>query len=542
MMRQKLQLQLAINQPSLKDYQIIKYVNKYVDAVMKQIARQFLTVTSDELEAGEFSYAADDVYKQCGQAMIAGERVRIYTMMQSQPTTSLVIHTYTGNSISKRVSKVTFNQKYKKDILKDLMTVDYLLNDSYLDSLACKANYVIPVDMGALDSYIENTKQTLVHAKSLKYVEKLLRNLSAAKQIKTRAVEKLDGTYVTNEYWETIDSGRMHGHGLSLQRVAKEVRHAVLGRCAKIDFKASSYAIFTSLALAINPTIKVAALTHYIQKRTIIRKRIAKKIGVSEEWMKTIFTSLGFGAELKNNPFSSIRRKLGKEKYAQLIANTEFMEIKNALDVVRDTVLTCDVFQSDAFKIGNQQYSAIDSKTEKKRSTNQKLAWIYQASERYALDIVISKLPHNYDMLLPVHDCIYVKQSLTSNVGHDLKFEMREIFPLLDFEQELVFPIHAAADHQLFNGVIAAEEAQHKKRMAEEEVAARGYVSKFNSPELPSAALDYHHESNVAYEQRRRLESLLSLEKYKTEQKNGYYGNNDSYGHNLTRDADNAGD
>lgn len=497
MLRQKLQQQLAINQPSLKSFQVERYVNKYVDAVMQQIARQFLTVTSDDLDGGEFSYAAEKVYDQCGQAMVAGERIRIATMMQAQPNTSLILKTYIGNSISKRVSKVTFNPKYKKAIIKDLIDNDYLLNDTYLEKLDEQAKYKIPIDINALDSYIENTKQALVNAAGQKYIEKLYRNYSAAKQIKQRALLQADGTYIVKEYWEEIDSGRVHGHGLSLQRVGKEVRHAALGRCARIDFKASSYAILTSLALAINPSIKVAALTEYIQKRTIIRKRIAKKLGITEDWMKQIFTSLGFGATLKNNTFNSIRKMLGKEKYALLIANEEFMHIKQALDVVRDTVLKCGTFKDDTFKIGNYTYTALDTKTQNKRSKNQKLAWIYQACERMALDIVIGKMPNDYLMLLPVHDCIYIKQELPAQVALNLKYEIRNIFPLLDFEQELIIPIHSPADHNKFSDAIAAELAHHKSRIAQEEVAARGYVSK-NFPQNLSQATkpDFTNESD----------------------------------------------
>ena len=279
-MREKLQQQLAINQPNLKDYQVIKYVGKYVDAVMTQISRQYLTVTSDDLDAGEINFAANEVYEQCGQAMLVGERIRVYTMMQEQANTSLIIQTYKGNSISKRISKFTFNPKYKNDIYKDMMEGDYLLNDVYLKKIASQANFTIAVDIDALDSYIKHAQQSMTKSRGVKYIEKLCRNLKAAKYVKQQAVQQADGSYVIGEYWETIDSGRMHGHGISLQRVAKEVRHAALGRCARIDFKASSYAILTSLALEINPKIKVEAIKHYIQKRTVIRKRIAKKLGL----------------------------------------------------------------------------------------------------------------------------------------------------------------------------------------------------------------------------------------------------------------------
>jgi hypothetical protein len=249
--------------------------------------------------------------------------------------------------------------------------------------------------------------------------------------------------------------------------------------------------------------------------------------------MKQIFTSLVFGATLKNNTFNSIRKMLGKEKYALLIANEEFMHIKQALDVVRDTVLKFDTFKGDTFIIGDYTYAALDTKTQKKRSKNQKLAWIYQACERMALDIVIGKMPNGYLMLLPVHDCIYIKQELPAQVVLDLKYEIRYLFPLLDFEQELIIPIHSAADHNKFSDAIAEELAQHKSRIAQEEISARGFVSEyFPQNLLLPTKLDYTNESDEDYEVRRKRQFLLDVQMHEAKM------NDSCYGYDSTNDSD----
>lgn len=514
-MRSELEKLLASRYPKLKNYQITTCVNSYVDAVMKEIAMRFSTITSEDIEAGEFSFSADLVNKNSGQTSIDGMRMRVYSVMQSDPSTSLVISTYKGNSISKRVSKVTFNPKYKKDILNELIKSNYALTPEYLDELDQKSNYSISVDMDALDSYIKNTEQLLATARNTKYIEKLTRNLLASRRIKQRAVLQEDGSYIVKEYWTQIDSGRVHGHGLSLQLVAKEVRHAALGRCAKIDFKASSYAILTSLALAINPQLKVEALKSYIKYRTAVRIRIAEAVGVSVDWMKTIFTSLGFGAEVKDNKHNTIRKKLGKEKFNLLVANQEFAYIKQELDLVRDTILKSDAFNGSDFVIGDNTYIDIDSKTGKKRTKNQKMAWIFQACERMALDIVIDKMPDNYAMLLAVHDCIYIKQRLPADVMLDLKDQLLQLFPLLDFEQELIIPIHAVEDHDKYNDAIDQEEAAHKQRIALAELGARGFKSEFF--EMDSAFrtdTDYSIETDAEYELRRKQEFIRDVQEH----------------------------
>ena len=514
-MRNKLIAQLASKYPTLKRYQINDCVNRYVDAVMQEIAYRFATITSEDIDAAEFSFAADAVNIEIGQSSLNGKRLRVWTLMHLHTETSLVLVTYEGNSITHRVSKVTLNPRYKKDILNELITNNSSLTSAYTRNTKEKPNFSIPVVMDSLDSYIKNTEQILAKAKTGNYKEKLLRNLCAARRIKLEAELQKDGTYLVHEYWTQIDSGRIHGHGHSLQLAPKEVRHAALGRCSKIDFKASSYAIFTSIALAITPNLKVESLKSYIKYRAPIRTRIAKSVGISEEWVKTIFTSLGFGAEVKDNPFNSIRKKLGQEKFNLLVANQEFANIKHEFDVVRDTILKSEHFSGDEFKINEHTYKHIDTKTGKKRTKNQKMAWIYQAFERWALELVVDKMPENYTILLGVHDCLYIKQRLPAHVVLDLKDEIRQLIPLLDFEQELIIPIHAAEDHGKFNLAIEAEESAHKQRIATATRGVKGLLSDFIVidsviPEQP----DFTNETDAEYEHRRKQQFLRDVQRY----------------------------
>ena len=520
-MRNKLIALLASKYPTLKGYQVHDYVNRYVNSVMQEIAFRFANITSEDIDAAEISFAVDKVNREIGQASLDGKRLRVWTLMQLHTETSLVLVTYEGNSITNRVSKVTLNPRYKKEILTELVTNNFTLASAHVETTKEAPNLSIPIDMDALDSYIKNTEQILSTAKKGNYKEKLIRNLLAARRIKVKAEIQDDGTYHVKEYWTQIDSGRIHGHGFSLQLAPKEVRHAALGRCSKIDFKASSYAILTSIALEINPQLKVEALKSYIKYRAPIRTRIAKKVGVSEDWIKTIFTSLGFGAEVKDNPYNTIRSKLGKEKFNILVANQEFAYIKHELDLVRRTILKSDQFSGDEFTLGDFTYKHIDSKTGLKRNKNQKMAWIFQAIERMALEIIIKKMPMNYTILLPVHDCLYVKQRLPAHVLLDLKDEIRQLVPLLDFEQELIIPIHAAEDHDKFNLEIEAEESAHKQRIYQEEIKARGYKSEFMGS-VDKKEPDYTNETYAEYEHRRHQQFLRDIQKHEESKEDEY--------------------
>jgi len=171
-MRNKLIALLASKYPTLKRYQVIDCVNRYVDAVMQEIAFRFATITSEDIDAAEFSFAADEVNNEIGQVLLGSKRPRVWTLMHLHTETSLVLVTYKGNSITHRVSKVTLNPRYKKDILNELIINNFTLPSAYVKKPKEKPNFSIPVVMDSLNSYIKNTEQILATAKTGNYKEK----------------------------------------------------------------------------------------------------------------------------------------------------------------------------------------------------------------------------------------------------------------------------------------------------------------------------------------------------------------------------------
>jgi hypothetical protein len=472
-MKQRLVEALSARYPAMKASMATRYVDKYVTAVLTEIATQYVLMNREDI-CNEISFAADKVSAASGRAKIKSKSTYIYSMMQACASTSLVLETYTGNSITHRVSKVLFNPKYKKEIMDAIRSMAIELNTKHLNDLDAKANHSINIDKEALSSYIEATRTSLINPPSLEYEDKLLRNLLVANQLLVQAKEQ-DGDYYVDEYWEEIDSGRIQGHGISLQRIAKEVRHAALGRCHRYDFKTASYALMTSLALQLDSTLQIAALKDYIKNRSEIRKRIAADIGISEEWMKEVFTSIGFGAELKDNPYNSIRHKLGQDKYYKLICNSEFLSIKQQLDQVSNTIHKHAAFADKGFELLGRTYTQINPKDDKKRTKNQKLAWIYQCMESHALGMFVESVPADYKIMLMVHDCLYLKKQLPLQQLNDIRWKLAQVYPLLNFEHNVIVPIHA-------DGFISRSERNkkqqvetHEEFIAEQERKASGY-------------------------------------------------------------------
>ncbi len=466
-MKQKLMAALSARYPQIKPRMVDRYVTKYIKAVMEEIATQYMCMKTDD---AEMDFAADRANRASGRYKIAGVVGYVYTLMQEHMSTSLVVSMHEGNNLTHRVSRVVFNPIYKKEIMEALGSLTIECDPTRLQALKASANISVQVDLESLASYIAQTRMTLKQGSPIEaYEEKLTRNLMIATQLVDLARVEGEVAYL-DEYWEYIDSGRMHGHGLSLQRIPKEVRHAALGHCYRYDFKAASYAIMTSLAVQIDPTLKTAALQDYIRYRSAIRKRIAKDIGISEEWMKGIFTSLGFGAQLKDNAHTEIRYRLGREKYHKLMCNAEFSYIVRELEQVSATILN-HVGKGD-FELMGLTYCEINPKDGIKRTKNQKLAWIYQCLESDALKVFASLIPEAYNVKLLVHDCVYVEQRLASQTLNDIAYGLRKKYPLLSFEAEEIKPIYAvgfvSAKDREIDGIVSA----HKACIARQQRAA----------------------------------------------------------------------
>lgn len=470
-LRSRLSVALSLRYPSLKPYQLTNCVNKYVDVMLRELVTAFTLYNKSIAADGEIQIGMENAKIQAGRIDIDKKTQWIVPMMQADTSTKLLHITFKGN-VGKN-SRAVYNMQYKGLIMEELKSLLIELNPKTLKSIEDKANVRIPVNPESLLSFLIQSRRTLstLHTND-EYAETITRNIRLGTQLMDMIQEE-DGKFFVNEYWEEADAGRIYGHGLSLQRLPAEVRHAVLGECHKYDFKASSYALMTGLALSIDPTIKHAALTDYIKYRSAIRKRIAADVGISEKWMKEVFTSLGFGASLKDNPYSSIREKIGKEKFLRLVANTEFATIKEQLDTVRKVI--SKEFSEDEFEFAGRVYNSLDPVTKIKRSKNQKLAWIYQAMETYALNMFTEKC--NIDIVLTTHDCVYTIQKLPNSFLADMQYCYSQAFPLLTFEHEAIYPIHATEDHGKKTNLITSLINQHKQDIILQEEIARDYTS-----------------------------------------------------------------
>lgn len=500
-LKTRIRAALVIAQPALnKDYLHDRCVNSYVDGVLLAIRDAWATNTDTKCTVkGTFALSQRKLADEIRKVFVHGKQRSIYYMMQEHESTSLLTEIHKGFSFGNNsmLSVVKLNDLYRELILTELLNLKVEANIDALEDIERNANYTVNVDTASLRSYIEKTRQTIAETdKGKHYSEKLRKNLAAAQRLLTMVHEADDSnaTAYLRERWEQADTGRLYGQGYSLQCMTQEVRHAALGVCHKYDFKACAFALMAGLAHSINPTLKLGTTLDYITNRATIRERIAKQTGISVALVKEIFTALGFGAELKNNTHNAIRgalakaarmrhdseerldrdvyNNLGAAEFARLVGNDTFGYIYGELQQINATIL--QHFDGDDFEIGGNAYNATHPKTGKKRNSRQKLAFVYQALESSAM-LQFAELTQQ-EVLLTTHDCIYLKQKLSSEQVKDITLALQGTFIYLRFEHEPIFPIATQAHYDSrFADEIKAER-RHKELIAQQQQIAINHV------------------------------------------------------------------
>jgi hypothetical protein len=218
-MKNKIAQALTARYPHLKDYQITKCVDKYVVTMIDAIAVSIVTFGVNQ---EQLSLPMTELRLEAGRVAIGGKKEWITDVMHQDPKTSLVTIDFKGN-VGKN-SRVSLNTLYEQQIMDELINLNYELNGKRLKELQAQANLNFEIDMNSLDDYLIKTGETYTASSNdpskKAYADALARNYLVANQIKQQATFQ-NGKYSVDEYWTTLDSGRIYGHGMSLQRVSK---------------------------------------------------------------------------------------------------------------------------------------------------------------------------------------------------------------------------------------------------------------------------------------------------------------------------------
>jgi hypothetical protein len=484
-----------------------------------------------------FSFPQKAVALKIKRSSFNGKQVSIYNFMQRNENTSLLLLVRKGYSISGKRSEqssVKLNPLFEDLVVKAIVQQAITQSSTVVPKHATaetkeygQFSFRANIDRKSLLAFIECTQQLYFSTKKEEhYKHALLQNLMAAMHLAELAQE-LNGEHFIEEHWNTADSGRIFGLGSSLQRQRKIVRDAALGVCHKYDFKACAFAVMAGLASTINSKLKVPAVLDYVNNRAQIRKRIAAEVGISVNLVKEAFTSIGFGAELKDNYKCAIRSKIqkaahiaynggvyiedkelfanmGKAEFDRLMANITFMEIYNEFHLINETILN----SSHLFGCGDLGFRPYKEVNEKgrKRSYRTLLAYIYQSLEAVAMQ-QFSALT-NQNPLLTTHDCIYLKTKLTATEIANITSKLQEDVPFqyLSFEYQSIFPI---TTREMYYGRYEEQrefERAHKEKKAKANLTAMAQQFDFEVKDEEEIMGDFDEITQMEMDEYRQYE------------------------------------
>ena len=294
--------------------------------------------------------------------------------------------------------------------------------------------------------------------------------------------------------------GRTYYEGTSVQNVNKELRRAMLGNCWEYDIRSSvvawkmGYARSYLAASGLDQDLKksfpstllylehkadfMATVSHYVfLESSPVPKDLRPKL------LKRAFTAISFGARQTAKGWLDASGNWTNPALVDILQNSEdrtrflsdftvkqFIKEQNALD---DYLY--DLFKKFRPDLLLERYLQTESGRPSKAKV---LAYLYQHGETQVMDIVRqAALAKGLVPIANVHDAIFFKRRLGAEFKNAIEWQMREqtgnpYWHLTPKQIERYTPRSLNAEREL---------DEHKKRIAQEELLAKGYKSVFSN-------------------------------------------------------------
>ena len=292
--------------------------------------------------------------------------------------------------------------------------------------------------------------------------------------------------------------GRTYYEGTSVQNVNKELRRAMLGNCWEYDIRSSvvawkmGYARGYLAASGLDQDLKksfpstllylehkadfMATVSHYVfLESSPVPKDLRPKL------LKRAFTAISFGARQTAKGWLDASGNWTNPALVEILQNSEdrtrflsdftvkqFIKEQNELD---DYLY--DLFKKFRPDLLLERYLQTESGRPSKAKV---LAYLYQHGETQVMDIVRqAALAKGLVPIANVHDAIFFKRRLGAEFKNAIEWQMREqtgnpYWHLTPKQIERYTPRSLNADREL---------GEHKKRIEQEELLAKGYKSVF---------------------------------------------------------------
>jgi hypothetical protein len=351
----------------------------------------------------------------------------------------------------------------------------------------------VPVDVESVKAYVYwlETESNLIHGPK--------KDLALRQSLSILGVASVTKGYYLQRK-KPSPFGRTYYEGTSVQNVNKELRRAMLGNCWEYDIRSSvvawkmGYARGYLAASGLDQDLKksfpstllylehkadfMATVSHYVfLDSSPVPKDLRPKL------LKRAFTAISFGARQTakgwldasgnwTNPalVDILQNSEDRTRFLSDVTVKQFIKEQNALD---DYLY--DLFKKFRLDLLLERYLQTESGRPSKAKV---LAYLYQHGETQVMDIVRqAALAKGLVPIANVHDAIFFKRRLGAEFKNAIEWQMREqtgnpYWHLTPKQIERYTPRSLNADREL---------REHKKRIAQEELLAKGYKSVFSN-------------------------------------------------------------
>lgn len=394
---------------------------KYFDIVTTELLLN--TRRHDQIILSIYHIRRDKIKRKLGKFVTNNRTIYWLDWFEQQPC-SLYQVVQTGSNMREENTQVKLIWDFLSDLELESVPVAAIIEhyQQHTGDLT-----TTPIDIRSLELYIQRTRESIktktrwstrqkrmVHAYP-DWIATAKDNLKTAVQIL-----RLTNNGYLDQPMKFSAFGRMYLGGVNLQNCSKTVRHAALGHCFSIDFSVCSNAWRLHTAQQIDSTYTAPHTLRLIKDKNQFRWDLATVLDERHTAnAKRILTAIGFGADMNKQAWPmnnglpgvpAIKKGLNPEQISSLeecVWFNEFLLEQHAMNsMIADHALK-DLKSEEVMDCVKDAGGRVQSRTV--------LAYLYQHAEMEYLTDLLDYINTRFgrdEILLAVHDCVYMKHSV----------------------------------------------------------------------------------------------------------------------------------
>ena len=345
--------------------------------------------------------------------------------------------------------------------------------------------HMIQVDVNNLDNAITHYAKWYDEAyleNNTDRMDKVVRMICQAKNL-SQAVKVLVGASVKPKlphFPITKNYRTYYLGGLNLQNCLSEVRHAALGKCHSYDLRSSVYTFYADLCE--DKGLPNHWIKNYALNTKSVRQSLANLIkpyvgkSDAEKIIKHYITAMGFGATQVQG-YTDANGEYHNSALSEILLHPEARAKLTDSDIIQG-------LQSEISGILDYMKNNTSAETQSKwreRHKKQRYSPRKHLSEKYTewescimgkVREYIAERHPDHEILLQIHDCMYVSHRLDTDSIHDV-LRLESISKYARFEHTELDDYHNVDQYERYQ----EQNTEHLERIAREEAQAKTYQS-----------------------------------------------------------------